>query len=75
MTEVEKKGKGETGGVGSPLRPATAVVKVIVTKLVQAVNRVTTEHLLCSQLCFGPGDTVMIDSLRRQDSFLLNSAF
>lgn len=31
MTETENKGRAEADSVGSPLRPATAMIKIIVT--------------------------------------------
>lgn len=74
MIEVENKGRSETGGAGSPLRPATALSKIIVTIARSASQPVTAGSLSYSRLCFEPGDTAVIDSLHRQDSFLFNSA-
>lgn len=74
MTEVENKGRSETGGAGSPRRPATALSEIIVTLARSASQPVTAESLSYSGLCFEPGDATVSDSLHRQDSFLFNSA-
>ena len=55
---AENKGTVEAEGTGSPLRPATAVLMMMVT-VAHSVNQVIHRSLLRSARCAEPGDTAV----------------